>query len=100
MCDEESFTRLDALEDKKADSFNLILQKDLSDDLMEFLKNNLTEREFLVICHRNELFGYDYKKLQEIGDMFGLSRERIRQIENKVAGKIKGKGRYLAKYVD
>ena len=53
----------------------------------------LNEREYLIIKMR-----YMPEKkmtLQEIGNLYGLSRERIRQIENKALRKIKS--RYLNK---
>jgi RNA polymerase primary sigma factor len=49
----------------------------------------LTETEQKVAKHRYGLFGEREMTLKEIGDEFGLSRERIRQIEQKVLQKLR-----------
>ena len=49
-------------------------------------------RLFNVILRRYGLFGHSKETLQEIGNSFGLSRERIRQFENRALKLIGGSG--------
>lgn len=51
----------------------------------------ITDRELTVVCLR---FGIgdpneEGKSLKEIADMYGVSRERIRQIEQRALGKMR-----------
>ncbi len=61
---------------------------DLRNKLTELIDNNLNEREKQIIQKR---FGfnmtYDYT-LEEVGNDFKVTRERIRQIEGKALKKI------------
>lgn len=55
---------------------------------------SLTLREYKVVCMR---FGVDMPTeytLEEVGQVFGVTRERIRQIEAKALRKLKRPGRY------
>ena len=64
-------------------------------DKVHRMLSGLNEREEKIICMR---FGIGYNKehsLQEIGDMFNLTRERIRQIETKVLRKLRVRGKDL-----
>lgn len=66
-----------------------ILEKDMVEKLMKAIDNQLTEREKQIIIYR---YGLDKEKprtLEEIGNIYDLSRERIRQIENQALGKLK-----------
>ena len=56
-----------------------------------FLKriNQFPAREATIIKHRFEIDGYEHKTLEELGKIFGVSRERIRQVENMVIKRLK-----------
>ncbi len=59
-------------------------------DLKKALNNSgLTDKEKYVLIHRYSLFGYKKMTLNELGKMFDLSRERVRQIEISALRKLK-----------
>ena len=97
--DGDDFTVMDSIEDENSNIFDQVAKRDLSIEVMELLKDTLTEREFMVLCYRYGLGDCNQQKLQQIGDKYGLSRERIRQIEVKAIQKIRRKGRYLIDYL-
>lgn len=55
------------------------------------IRPTLTERERYILKHRTlpDITGEDPQTLQEIGDRFSISRERIRQIESKTRKKLR-----------
>jgi hypothetical protein len=61
------------------------------------LVSDLKDREREVIVRRFGLEGKEKETLQSIGDSFGITRERVRQIENAAINKIRPK---LKKYRD
>ncbi|MDD7306124.1 MAG: sigma-70 family RNA polymerase sigma factor [Peptoniphilaceae bacterium] len=65
-----------------------ILEKDMEMFLLKAL-DQLTEREKQIIIYRYGLDNEKPKTLEEIGKIYNLSRERIRQIENQALGKLK-----------
>lgn len=65
-----------------------ILEKDMENFLLKAL-DQLTEREKQIIIYRYGLDNDKPKTLEEIGKIYELSRERIRQIENQALGKLK-----------
>ena len=81
-----------ALGEVLADSDDdLILELAISKGLREALERalcGLTPREAFVIKQRFGLGGEPPKTLEEIGEMCGLTRERIRQIEAKAMSKL------------
>lgn len=50
---------------------------------------NLRPREVIVLKHRFGFDDYEPKTLQEIGKMYNLTRERVRQIEQQALSKIR-----------
>ncbi len=50
----------------------------------------LTDRERQVIEMRYGLGGFDPRTLEQCGEAFGVTRERVRQIETSTLRKIKG----------
>ncbi len=65
-----------------------ILEKDMEMFLLKAL-DQLTDREKQIIVYRYGLDNEKPKTLEEIGKIYNLSRERIRQIENQALGKLK-----------
>lgn len=55
-----------------------------------FNKSSLTDREKIVIKLRYGCCGEERYTLEEIGHMLGVTRERVRQIENKATRKLRG----------
>ena len=56
---------------------------------LEQALSGLTEREAEVLKLRHGLLGGDSHTLEEIGNILGVTRERVRQIENKALRKLK-----------
>ncbi len=51
--------------------------------------HTLTEREQRVVILRYGLDGGDARTLEEVGSEFGVTRERVRQIEAKTLAKLR-----------
>jgi RNA polymerase primary sigma factor len=49
----------------------------------------LTDRESTILQHYFGLGGEDKKTLEQVGQMMGLTRERIRQIKEEALGKLR-----------
>ena len=70
----------------------------LKDILYDTLQKYLTYREVQVLEMRHGLDGNKQHTLDEIGDEFGLTRERIRQIEITAIRKLRGNARFLRRF--
>ena len=66
-----------------------IVSRRLLKDKIQKVLNELTEREAGIISLRFGLNEDDPKTLDEIGRVYGVTRERIRQIETEVLGKLR-----------
>lgn len=64
--------------------------------------NLLTPREREVLEYRYALTGGKPMTLEEVGDIFGVTRERIRQVESKALRKLRhpSRAKYLKDYLD
>ena len=92
----------DFIQDAEAsDPEELAGQKMLRESLMNAL-NTLTEREKKVIVLRFGLEDEQTHTLEEIGNELGVTRERIRQIEDKALRKLKhpSRARYISQLHD
>ncbi len=78
----------DFIADKKQDPEAEALKKMLATYLDKVL-NNLTDRESEVLRMRFGLGGEEPRTLEEVGQRFGVTRERIRQIEAKALRKLR-----------
>jgi len=58
------------------------------DSIMDEVKDILSEREYAVLYLRFGLDGEEPRTLEEVGKMFQVTRERVRQIEAKALKKI------------
>lgn len=66
---------------------DIVFQSIISDEIIDLL-NTLSEREHAVISMRFGLEGNRQMTLEEIGAIYNVTRERIRQIENKAINKL------------
>lgn len=69
---------------------DIFSKKNLSKELKEILeKCGLTEREMEILYLRNGFQGGNPFTLEQIGQIYNITRERVRQIENKALKKIR-----------
>ena len=68
--------------------YDSVAQALLSEDLTKIL-NRLTPREARILRLRYGLQDGESRTLKEVGEMFGLSRERIRQLEKEALRKLR-----------
>jgi len=88
-----ALTRLDLIADPKALQDSLFSEAHFDDAFkgrLESFGTGLDGKELFIF--ENRLVGNEPLTLQEIGDKFGVSRERIRQIERRLLDKLR---RYL-----
>jgi RNA polymerase primary sigma factor len=86
--EDEDSTLGDFVADDKPSPVDAASRQLLKDHLDEVL-GTLTEREAKVLTLRFGLDGGQPKTLEEVGKVFGVTRERIRQIEAKALRKLK-----------
>ena len=79
----------DIVADEKASLPSDELSASMDLDLMNELLGSLNEREVTILRRRYGLDGEQEKTLEQIGDDYGLTRERIRQIENAALKKLR-----------
>lgn len=71
----------------------------LKEELLCLLKNSLKPKEFYIICKRFGFYDGEVYTLEQIGQEFNLTRERIRQIEVKALRKLRNKKHYFQFYL-
>ena len=83
----------DFIEDEKLGPEEEVINKSLKNDI-ESLLSTLTDKEREIIIMRFGLYDVKPMSLKEIGDQYGLTKERIRQIEKRAIEKMKMPNRY------
>jgi RNA polymerase primary sigma factor len=88
--DDDNVTHLSDLikDDNAAEPFEEVFSMTLQDTLAEVLKN-LNQREITIITLRYGLNGEGPLTLEETGKLLGITRERVRQIQEKAIQKLK-----------
>lgn len=88
----------DFIPDKAATPEDEAAKKIMIDDVRKLLiKCNLTRREIFVLSARFGLNGEESSTLETIGKELGITRERVRQIEEKAKNKIR-KSKYVKSF--
>lgn len=80
-----------------------VLLHNIPNEIINLLKeSNLKDREIEVLILRYGLNGEEPKSLIEIGKIYNVTRERIRQLESRAINKIRNsrKIKYFAKFTD
>jgi len=91
IVDDGNFTRLadlikdDSLTEPFEKAFSMTIQETMNDIL-----SNLSEREIKIIQLRFGLTGEGPLTLEETGKILGITRERVRQIQEKATFKLRG----------
>lgn len=100
--EEEESSIGDFLPDSTKNVESEVMKKELRSDLFKAMDEVLSAREQVVIRMRYGLDGSGrFKTLEECGDYFGITRERIRQIESKALRKLQNSRkskRFLLEY--
>ncbi|MBN2049486.1 MAG: sigma-70 family RNA polymerase sigma factor [Spirochaetales bacterium] len=90
LVDDEGKTRLGDLvpDTNNEEPFETAFKLTLQDTIDEVLQE-LSEREVRIICLRYGLHGQGPRTLQETGRLLGITRERVRQIQEKALSKLR-----------
>jgi RNA polymerase primary sigma factor len=87
--DDDSNTFAEVVEDERAeDPYERLEEKTVS-VMVDGLVQRLDERERTILRYRFGLDGTNEKTLEEVGAKFGVTRERIRQIQNLALAKLR-----------
>jgi RNA polymerase primary sigma factor len=87
--DDESNNFADVVEDENATSpYDNLEDKTVTGMLQDMVKH-LDEREATILTYRFGLDGGSEKTLEEVGEKFGVTRERVRQIQNLALKKLR-----------
>ncbi len=87
--DGDSSNYSDIVEDEKAETPYVQLEDKTVKKMLEEMLKTLNEREATILRYRFGLDGEDEKTLEEVGEKFGVTRERVRQIQNIALNKLR-----------
>lgn len=87
--DEDDSSLSDFIQDDHNPTPQQSTRNNLLDESLEKVLASLTEKEAMVIRLRYGLDDGETKTLEDVGKMFGVTRERIRQIESKALRKLR-----------
>lgn len=87
--DEEDSSLSDFIHDENNPTPQQATRNQLLDENLEKVLASLTEKEAMVLKLRYGLDDGETKTLEDVGKMFGVTRERIRQIEAKALRKLR-----------
>jgi len=96
--DDQEAELADFIEDKEIDQPADVVASKLFSEKMGEILDELTPREAAIIRLRYGLQGADPHTLKEVGEIFKLSRERIRQVEKSALSKLR-RSRQLGEYL-
>lgn len=85
----ESANFADIVQDENASDPYSDLEKRTVQSMLDSLVNSLPEREAKILEYRFGLSGGEERTLEEVGAYFGVTRERVRQIQNNALGKLR-----------
>jgi RNA polymerase primary sigma factor len=89
--DEDSGTLADLVEDENAEAPHQRYEDETMKGMLRELVEKLNPREAAIINARFGLDGTPSRTLEEVGDQFRVTRERVRQIETKALSKLRVK---------
>jgi RNA polymerase primary sigma factor len=87
--EDESATLADLVRDENAENPYDSLEEKTVNGMLKDLVSNLPEREATILDYRFGLSGGPERTLEEVGVFFGVTRERVRQIQNIALGKLR-----------
>jgi RNA polymerase primary sigma factor len=89
ICDEEQTSlRENIPDDQSLTPFEFLREKDFSEQIDRLLKT-LNERETTIIAHRFGLNGRTAKPLEQVGELIGVTHERVRRLELAALAKLR-----------
>jgi RNA polymerase primary sigma factor len=86
---DEEFSLSDTIEDREATAPADAAAKVMLNEAVKLALSELSEREQQVVRLRFGLDDGQMRTLEEVGKLFGVTRERIRQIESKTLAKLR-----------
>ena len=87
--DEDDSTLEEVVADTSIEDPNISLDNELLRKTIDKVMSTLTDREKEVITYRFGLGGTTPLTLEQLGDKYSLSKERVRQIEQKALTKLR-----------